>query len=135
MPCLSHARALGIAALAACLWTPLSAALAEGTLPTLSVEAERAPAPPGTFRRVVAHGDLDLATAAGRQALRDRLWAAARDGCADLYRDDPAVVAFPGRRDCTRASLRRAAPQVDAVTRLAAAGGNVGTQVALVGTR
>lgn len=59
----------------------------------------------------VASKDLDLATAGGADALKQRVHEAAKSACADLDRLYPGVQADP---DCARKAVDEAMPAVDA---------------------
>ncbi len=94
------------------------AALA-ATAATVSVPAFAADAVPSTE---VAYSDLNLASPAGAQALKDRVARAAKRVCAND--GEKGLEGFQEARACARLAVARAMPQVE----LALA--NAGTQLA-----
>jgi UrcA family protein len=66
--------------------------------------------------RTVDFGDLNLSTAAGAAALKQRVVAAANQGCAQLARSDlkDTEVLLPSNNTCLAAALEAAIPRAEA---------------------
>ena len=83
----------------------------------------------GTLTRIVPYGDLDLHTAAGQMALRNRVYAAAWEICSVLH-ESPS--AFEYRTGCARETVADARPQYRAAIQTARLGLSSREQLALV---
>lgn len=124
-----HALGTLAATLAVLAGTMAAASAAEADL---TVRAERDVRTAESFRIHVPYGDLDLAEARGVAILRDRVRAAAHDGCAGLYAGEGLPGTLRVRGLCVHGSSRAAMAQVDEAIRLAQAGQDPGSQVALL---
>ena len=99
-PWLLGALALGLAGLAA-------PALAQTTLPELTVTGTWGPNGPRTLSRVVSYADLDLTTAAGRHELDRRIHATAEGLCRELG-EQPKAVIPPVLQSCEQQAVSSA---------------------------
>lgn len=113
----------------------LATSMASAAEPDLTVRAERDVRTAESFRIHVPYGDLELTGADGAASLRQRVRAAARDGCAGLYQDDPLAASLRMRNRCVGDSSRAALAQVDALVRVARSGEPSVTQVAVAFSR
>ena len=107
-----------------------AAAMAENEI-TIEADA-RTKTVNGSFKSLVGYGDLNLASADGSAALKSRIRSAARDGCNDLYRAQPANQTMHFRGLCANRSVADAMPRAERLIQLAQAGTAVGTEIAIV---
>lgn len=108
-----------------------SAAAFAAVYPEASRASEPQPSAGNSFRSLVHYTDLDLTTASGSDALKDRVRAAATAGCKGIYRNDS--LSYHYTRACVRSSYAAAKQQIARAIVLAHAGKRDGTEVAVVG--
>jgi UrcA family protein len=99
----------------------------------ITIEADaRAKSVNGSFTTYVGYGDLNLASADGSTMLKSRIKSAARDGCNDLYRAQPANQTLQVRSLCFERSVADAMPRAERLIQLAQAGNAAGEQIAIL---
>ena len=73
-----------------------------------------------SLSRQVSYSDLDLTTAAGVGALKDRVVQTAKEACADLDRIFPSDLTEPANQDCVKSASEGGLAQVDLIMAAAA---------------